>query len=373
MARLLESREKRNHNSHTVAQMSALPTRHADDSAFRTPGEALHPQTRAALEPGFGHDFSTVRIHADAEAAAAARSLGATAFTVGSDVFFADGAFETDSPDGMHLLAHELTHVAQSRGRSASSSSVKSRRGDASEAEARAAADNVLAGRPVPSVSAAPAVISMEDSQDKPFWDSGIFKAISTGAGFLPGPAGMAAKILRHPFQIARGAEAAQEGDALKSFQEFGGAASGLGGAAAAAGGFSMFGEAGLLGAASTIGAEGLGVFGTVGGLGAGAGATLPASAALTGGGLSGVAALGPAAAVLGAGVAGVGAGIGLDHASDWIGDKITGNEGGDHSISGGLASGMTAADEAVSGLLADPSKPAYTQTLGWKLAELFD
>ncbi len=59
-------------------------------------------------------------------------------------------------------------------------------------------------------------------------------------------------------------------------------------------------------------------------------------------------------------------------------GDKITGNEGADHSISGGIASLMTGADEYAVSMargvgLADPTKPAYTQTIGWQLANLLD
>ena len=43
---------------------------------------------------------------------------------------------------------------------------------------------------------------------------------------------------------------------------------------------------------------------------------------------------------------------------------------GTDLSPSGLIAKGLTAADQQVSKLWADPSKPAYTQTFGWKLAQ---
>jgi len=43
---------------------------------------------------------------------------------------------------------------------------------------------------------------------------------------------------------------------------------------------------------------------------------------------------------------------------------------GTDVSPSGLIAKGLTAADQQVSKLWADPSKPAYTQTFGWKLAQ---
>ena len=45
--------------------------------------------------------------------------------------------------------------------------------------------------------------------------------------------------------------------------------------------------------------------------------------------------------------------------------------ETGDYSISGMLGEGAAALDRGVSSLWADESEPAYTQTLGWKLAEI--
>lgn len=60
-----------------------------------------------------GQDFSDVTIHTDAQADHLSRQLGAEAFTTGSDVFFREGAYDPASSDGQHLIAHELTHVAQ--------------------------------------------------------------------------------------------------------------------------------------------------------------------------------------------------------------------------------------------------------------------
>ena len=105
---------------------------------------------------------------------------------------------------------------------------------------------------------------------------------------------------------------------------------------------------------------------------GGSAGLAAPVGTAFGAGGAAGVGtALGSAGAVLGAGLAGWGAGRGLDNLVDWIGDEVSGDEQADHSISGGLADVMTSVDQIVSSLWADESKPAYTQTLGWKLAEI--
>lgn len=79
-------------------------------------GSALPEQVRATFEPRFGHDFSRVRVHADAGAALAAEAMEARAFSVGQNIVFAAGQYAPHTDDGQQLLAHELAHVAQSRG-----------------------------------------------------------------------------------------------------------------------------------------------------------------------------------------------------------------------------------------------------------------
>jgi len=79
-------------------------------------GRPLPPNTRAFMEPRFGHDFSKVRIHTDPKAARLAYSLNAKAFTMGKDIVFAKGSFDQNSLIGKSLLAHELTHYIQQEG-----------------------------------------------------------------------------------------------------------------------------------------------------------------------------------------------------------------------------------------------------------------
>jgi len=76
-------------------------------------GEPLDADTRQALEPRFGFDFSRVRVHHDAQAAESAQSIRAQAFTVGTDIAFAEGRYDPKSATGQRLLAHELAHVVQ--------------------------------------------------------------------------------------------------------------------------------------------------------------------------------------------------------------------------------------------------------------------
>lgn len=80
---------------------------------LRSPGQPLNAETRTFMEPRFGHDFSGVRVHTDAQAAESARILNAQAYTVGRDLVFGAGEYAPESPPGRRLLAHELTHIIQ--------------------------------------------------------------------------------------------------------------------------------------------------------------------------------------------------------------------------------------------------------------------
>ena len=85
-------------------------------STLSSPGCPLDRDTRAALEPRFGFDFSQVRVHTDATAAQSAREVNALAYTVGRDVVFGAGHYAPHSAAGRALLAHELAHVVQQGG-----------------------------------------------------------------------------------------------------------------------------------------------------------------------------------------------------------------------------------------------------------------
>lgn len=84
--------------------------------ALRSAGRPLDAPTRSLMESSFGHDFSRVRVHTDARAAGSALTLGAHAYTVGSDVVFAPGRYAPHTGEGRRLLAHELTHTIQQGG-----------------------------------------------------------------------------------------------------------------------------------------------------------------------------------------------------------------------------------------------------------------
>jgi hypothetical protein len=78
-------------------------------------GQPLDAQTRAFFEPRLGHDFSHVRVHADATAKRWTEAVQAAAYTVGSHIIFAPDRYDSASPAGRQLIA-ELAHVVQARG-----------------------------------------------------------------------------------------------------------------------------------------------------------------------------------------------------------------------------------------------------------------
>ena len=84
-------------------------------------GSVLPAPQKDFFESRLNTDFAAVRIHTGASAARDAKSLNARAFTFGNNIVFGENQYRVNSRDGMHLLAHELTHVLQQkrRGRAA--------------------------------------------------------------------------------------------------------------------------------------------------------------------------------------------------------------------------------------------------------------
>ena len=75
------------------------------------PGMSLPEPVRRHMETALGADFSAVRVHEGQQAL----RIGALAFTLGENLFFAPGQFRPDHPHGRQLLGHELAHVLQQR------------------------------------------------------------------------------------------------------------------------------------------------------------------------------------------------------------------------------------------------------------------
>jgi len=114
---------------------------------LRSPGQPLEPAAKGLMESRLRHDFSSVRVHAGAEAARAARAVDARAYTLGQNIVFGHGEYVPGTAEGTRLLAHELTHVVQQR-HGVSMKSGMGQAGDAYERHADAVADAVVADGP---------------------------------------------------------------------------------------------------------------------------------------------------------------------------------------------------------------------------------
>jgi hypothetical protein len=85
--------------------------------AFQVPlqpkngGQPIPDQVRAKMETAFGADFSDVRVHVGQEAS----SIGAIAYTWGTNIHFAPGQYNPHTIQGQKLLGHELWHVVQQK------------------------------------------------------------------------------------------------------------------------------------------------------------------------------------------------------------------------------------------------------------------
>jgi hypothetical protein len=117
-------------------------------------GKSLPEAVQRKMETFFGTNFSDVRVHVGPQAS----SIGALAFTLGSNIYFASGQYDPHSVRGQQVLGHELTHVIQQRSgrvRNPQGFGIAVVQDHALEAEAdrlgmRAAAQPLPAGHPSP-------------------------------------------------------------------------------------------------------------------------------------------------------------------------------------------------------------------------------
>jgi hypothetical protein len=127
-------------------------------------GVPLPKEQQTKFERSLSVDLSGVRVHADDASAAKASALGARAFALGRDIYFARGEWHPSSTAGEALLAHEVAHtVQQAKVKSTTQAKLEvSSTGDAHEIEAERAATAMVRGVPT-AVSARPSVIARKE------------------------------------------------------------------------------------------------------------------------------------------------------------------------------------------------------------------
>jgi len=113
--------ERQNRRSVLRSEKAAGDTSPAGETGVPEPvrevissrGRSLDGSIQRAMEDRMGDSFSDVRIHTGSTAADACESINARAFTVGNHIAFNSGEYDPESPEGQHVLAHELAHVRQ--------------------------------------------------------------------------------------------------------------------------------------------------------------------------------------------------------------------------------------------------------------------
>jgi hypothetical protein len=94
-----------------LALGDTLTQEHPSPALASRPGRALPDDARTLMEQKLGHNFADIRVHEGNSA----QSVGAVAYTRGSDLHFAPGRYNPTSSQGRRLLGHELAHVVQQR------------------------------------------------------------------------------------------------------------------------------------------------------------------------------------------------------------------------------------------------------------------
>jgi hypothetical protein len=155
-----------------------------------------------------GHDFSSVRVHDDAQAAASADDIGARAYAFGNHVVFGANGYPLTSAQGQDLLAHELIHVMQQPSTSTGRPSRISAHGDAAEVQARSMRrpSSVTAAAPdTVHRDTAPANKTVPADPSKPMdlfhYKCAAQRTLTIEIFFVPGPAG---SVSNQQFQSAR-------------------------------------------------------------------------------------------------------------------------------------------------------------------------
>jgi hypothetical protein len=137
----------------------------APEDVVASPGSRLDSSTRTLMEGRFHYDFSRIRVHDNPQAAASARAVRASAYTIGNHIVFDAGRYAPSTPSGQALLAHELAHTVQQQiGRSGDS--------QAAEREAESAAVSFQAGTRVQVTSPAASYPLQRQESSHDYYDA---------------------------------------------------------------------------------------------------------------------------------------------------------------------------------------------------------
>ena len=141
-----------------AASTAQAPSPQADVRAVLGSGKPLAPNMRDHAEMALGKSLDGVRVHEGAGAETLAGQLGARAYAQGLDIVLGEAAGLADG-EKKTVLAEELVHVVQMRGRPAAARGAMgvSSAGDRAEQQARGVTEEVLGGEKVAGIEEDPA------------------------------------------------------------------------------------------------------------------------------------------------------------------------------------------------------------------------
>ena len=154
------------HDTQTATSRKAPGKRTRTQSLGNNTVHPVPAPLRQRIETGADADVSKVRLHTGPRASEEADWVNAKAFAVGNDVSFAAGEFRPGTPDGDHLITHEVAHTIQQSRAAVATTQRKSPHstGGNAEAQADAFADAIVGGQRPPALTAAPQSIARKTS-----------------------------------------------------------------------------------------------------------------------------------------------------------------------------------------------------------------
>src|SRR5262245_7149267 len=99
-----------------AAEAFGSPVPSIVSTVLNSPGAPLDPSTRAFMEPRFGRDFSSIRVHRDSLAAESPREVKSRAYTIGQHIHFGPRFRNPSRDEGRKHIHHERAHIHQHRG-----------------------------------------------------------------------------------------------------------------------------------------------------------------------------------------------------------------------------------------------------------------
>jgi hypothetical protein len=149
--RVIERAERSRNQGDSKGEDDEPTSGEAVPKALQSPGQPFPLELAQRFSAVLGADLHDVNVHTGSDSSAAAKAVGARAFTVGKDIHFDEGQYSPHTAEGQRLLAHEAVHTVQQAGATNSSSELEvSNPTDPAELEAEGISASMMEGLSAP-------------------------------------------------------------------------------------------------------------------------------------------------------------------------------------------------------------------------------